>query len=722
MAATPLLGLTLPATGTLSGTWGQTVNDEITSLLDTAVAGTTTISTDVDVTLTSTAGAANQARSAILLFTGARTLLRTVTAPAQSKVYVVQNLTTGGFSVKLVAPGPTTGVTILNGEEAVIAWNGSDFVRISTMGGPIDGTTGTFTGAVSGTTGTFSGAGSFGGNLQVPSLNGGQLAGLRNKLTNGTSLLDQRNSGAAQTIVNAAALAYTVDRFYAYCTGANVTGQRIAGTSPNAYLYRFTSASASVTKIAFAQRIENVNCQDLANKTATLSVDLANSLLTTVTWNAWYATSANAFGTLASPTRILIATGTFTVTSTLTRYSTNISIPAGATTGIEVELNVGAQTSGTWSIGNVQLELGSVATPFEQRPLALETQLCGAPDNTTQLGVSPGTSVVATSINGGQLAGLRNRLINGGTSIQQRGQIVPTTAAAYGPDRWQVAVAGGTSISATSNIGDLVDCPSRFGSYITGTWITGQPYWIQKIESRNVKDLVNQPVTVSGYINQPSGVNDTYTVRLVCANAVDTFSATTVIATNTTATITGGSTVFFSTTFSATTMNVANIANGIAVEIFKTTASTQGTTGNYVLSSAQLELGSVATPFEQRPYGMEIGLCYRYYYKVLPGVVNGTFAFGAVSSTVNAIGIMNFPVQMRIAPALEQTGTANQYQVNQFSSAVICSSVPVVTQSQLNFGTLTFTVASGLVVGNPAILRSDATNGANAYIGWSAEL
>lgn len=716
MAATPLLGLTLPTTGTLSGTWGDTVNNEITSLLDTAVAGTTTISTDVDVTLTSTAGAANQARSAILLFTGARTLLRTVTAPAQSKVYVVQNLTTGGFSVKLVAPGPTTGVTILNGEEAVIAWNGSDFVRISTMGGPINGTTGTFTGAVSGTTGTFS------GNLQVPSLNGGQLAGLRNKLTNGTFLLDQRNSGAAQTIVNAAALVYTVDRFYAYCTGANVTGQRIAGTSPNAYLYRFTSASASVTKIAFAQRIENVNCQDLAGNTATLSVDLSNSLLTTVTWNAWYANTANTFGTLASPTRTSIATGTFTVTSTLTRYSTNISIPAGATTGIEVELSVGSQTSGTWSIGSVQLELGSVATPFEQRPLALETQLCGSPDNTTQLGVSPGTSVVATSVNGGQLAGLRNRLINGGTNIQQRGQIVPTATAAYGPDRWQVAVSGGTSISATSNIASLADCPSRFGSYITGTWITGQPYWIQKIESRNVKDLVNQPVTVSGYINQPSGVNDTYTVRLICANTVDTFSATTVIATNTTATITGGSTVFFSTTFSATTMNVANIANGIAVEIFKTTASTQGTTGNYVLSSTQLELGSVATPFEQRSIGIETVLAYRYYYKVFPGIVNGTFAFGAVNSTTNAIGIMPFPTQMRIAPALEQTGTANQYQVNQFTSAVTCSSVPVISQSQVNLGSLLFTVASGLVVGNSAILRSDATNGATAYIAWNAEL
>jgi len=127
----PLLGLALPTTGDLSGTWGTTVNDSITNLLDTAVAGTTTLSTDGDVTLSTTNGAANQARSAVLLCTGARTVLRTITAPAQSKAYVVINQTTGGFGVKVVGAGPTTGVTIANGDKALIAWNGSDFVVVS---------------------------------------------------------------------------------------------------------------------------------------------------------------------------------------------------------------------------------------------------------------------------------------------------------------------------------------------------------------------------------------------------------------------------------------------------------------------------------------------------------------------------------------------------------------------------------------------------------------
>jgi hypothetical protein len=199
--------------------------------------------------------------------------------------------------------------------------------------------------------------------------------GMRNRVINGAMAIDQRNSGAAQTITAAAALAYTVDRWYAYSTGANVTGQRVAGTGTLQYVYQFTGA-ASTTAIGFAQRIEAVNSYDLNGSTVTLSAYLANSLLTTVTWTAYYATSADTFGTLASPTRTQIATGSWTVTSTLARYATNITIPAAATTGIEIVFTVGAQISGTWSIGAVQLEAGSVATPFERRPVGTELQLC----------------------------------------------------------------------------------------------------------------------------------------------------------------------------------------------------------------------------------------------------------------------------------------------------------------------------------------------------------
>jgi len=124
-----LLGLALPTTGDLSGTWGTTVNDSITALLDSAVAGTTTLSANADVTLTTTNGSANQARNAIILWTasnGATT--RNITAPAQSKAYVVVNAGTGSIVVR--GSGPTTGVTVISGEKVVVAWNGSDFVKV----------------------------------------------------------------------------------------------------------------------------------------------------------------------------------------------------------------------------------------------------------------------------------------------------------------------------------------------------------------------------------------------------------------------------------------------------------------------------------------------------------------------------------------------------------------------------------------------------------------
>jgi hypothetical protein len=126
----PLLGLALPTTGDLSGTWGATVNDSITQLLDSAVAGTTTLSADADVTLSTTNGAANQARNAIILWTasnGATT--RNITAPAQSKAYLVINSGTG--SIVLRGAGPTTGVTVTSGTKTLVAWNGSDFVKIA---------------------------------------------------------------------------------------------------------------------------------------------------------------------------------------------------------------------------------------------------------------------------------------------------------------------------------------------------------------------------------------------------------------------------------------------------------------------------------------------------------------------------------------------------------------------------------------------------------------
>lgn len=127
---TSLLGFALPVTGELQGTWGTTVNDSITKLVEDSIAATATASvTSGNWTLSTTgSGAANEARCAILIPTGTPGVSRNITAPSQSKAYIVINQSNAAVVVKGSA---TTGTTIAAGDRAVVAWSGSDFVTIA---------------------------------------------------------------------------------------------------------------------------------------------------------------------------------------------------------------------------------------------------------------------------------------------------------------------------------------------------------------------------------------------------------------------------------------------------------------------------------------------------------------------------------------------------------------------------------------------------------------
>jgi len=169
---TSLLGLALPVTGELSGTWGDTVNDYITQYLDASVAGTQTISgSQTAVTLSKTTasslsqagtGSTGSSQYVIINCTGNPAGLLTITAPAASKPYIVINGTSTSQSVKIVGAGPTTGVTIPSGQRALVAWNGSDFVQVGASAG--------------------------GSNTQVQFNSSGALAGSANLTFDGTTL------------------------------------------------------------------------------------------------------------------------------------------------------------------------------------------------------------------------------------------------------------------------------------------------------------------------------------------------------------------------------------------------------------------------------------------------------------------------------------------------------------------------------------------------------
>jgi hypothetical protein len=254
MANTSLIGLTLPTQGTLSGTWGDTVNNAISEIVDVAVAGTQTITTDADINLAVTTGSnlttgltANSSQYAVLLCTGARTALRYINTPKQSKIYVVINDTTGGYAVTVRGgpTSPTTGVTVAAGTRAIIAWDGGlatpDFVNVG--GGSAAG---------SNTQVQFNSSGAFGASANL-TFDGTTLTandfvdssltaskpvftnGSKNLVSTGTLGVDQGGTGLTTTTASSVVF-----------TGTTSTGAFQASIGPGTTGYLLTSNGAGV--------------------------------------------------------------------------------------------------------------------------------------------------------------------------------------------------------------------------------------------------------------------------------------------------------------------------------------------------------------------------------------------------------------------------------------------------------------------------------------------
>jgi hypothetical protein len=171
-ATTTLLGLVTPTQGTLTGTWGDTVNYGISDYLDIAIAGTLSFAGDGAITLANTTGSssgnsigATTAQYAIIKVTGTLTTAKIITGPSYSKTYLVVNAATGS-TVTFKASGQT-GVSIAVGETALVYYNGTDYVKV----------VGTATAGAAG-----------GSTTQVQYNNAGVLAGITGATSNGTAL------------------------------------------------------------------------------------------------------------------------------------------------------------------------------------------------------------------------------------------------------------------------------------------------------------------------------------------------------------------------------------------------------------------------------------------------------------------------------------------------------------------------------------------------------
>jgi len=159
-ATTTLLGLLTPTQGTLSGTWGDSVNYGISDYVDIAIAGTLSFANDGAITLANTTGSASgnaftttTAQYMVIRVTGTLTTPKIITGPSYSKLYMVDNAATGS-TVSFIRAGQVTAVSIAVGEKAFVYYNGTDYVKISSIGstgllGPASGGTGVANNAAS---------------------------------------------------------------------------------------------------------------------------------------------------------------------------------------------------------------------------------------------------------------------------------------------------------------------------------------------------------------------------------------------------------------------------------------------------------------------------------------------------------------------------------------------------------------------------------------------
>jgi hypothetical protein len=130
-AFTPILKLALPVTGELNGTWGDVVNNNITSMVEQAVAGLATINTWTanSHTLTTADGTTSESRCAMLVIdddgAGNPSAAATVICPTATKSYIVRNLCGQTVTIKTAAG---TGVDVPNNQAALVFCDGTNVV------------------------------------------------------------------------------------------------------------------------------------------------------------------------------------------------------------------------------------------------------------------------------------------------------------------------------------------------------------------------------------------------------------------------------------------------------------------------------------------------------------------------------------------------------------------------------------------------------------------
>jgi hypothetical protein len=122
------LALTLLTTGEGAGTWGNTTNTNLGTLLEQSISGyvTQAVATGTDTTLTIPNGATGVARNMYIELTGTGGTNTNLIVPANKKLYFIFNNSTGAVTVKVAGQ---TGVSVAAGDKVILVSNGTDIVQ-----------------------------------------------------------------------------------------------------------------------------------------------------------------------------------------------------------------------------------------------------------------------------------------------------------------------------------------------------------------------------------------------------------------------------------------------------------------------------------------------------------------------------------------------------------------------------------------------------------------
>jgi len=298
----------------------------------------------------------------------------------------------------------------------------------------------------------------------------------------------------------------------------------------------------------------------------------------------------------------------------------------------------------------------------------------------------------------------KNKIINGAMDIWQRGtSLTSSSNQAYGfADRWM------TNIAGTATWSQSADVPSSGFKYSLSVAGTSATYAgiVQRIESNNCSDLSGQSVTVSFWAKQSVGSSG-IAMALHHANSADAFGSVTSI----------GSTTFTLTSswakYSYTFTNLpSGSLNGLQLTIYVNAASA---TDTILYTGVQLEVGSVATEFERRPYGTELQLCQRYYQKYISNTAYQRFTTGICGSSTAVEIPFRYSVEMRTTPSGTFSGN---FRARHATASALSS---MAFSAYMNeWGTMITGTMSGGTAGFACNL--DSNNDTSAYIALSAEL